>query len=263
MSKLAKKETAALSTEVLESWGTDNIDAQDILIPRVLLMQGLSQHVADDKAQMGDIVLSTTGEKVGGKDKPMQFIPICHSKAWVLSEKVGQKYEFRGTEAITAANADLPLEFQAQGTMWRRDRCLNFYVILPAHVEREKLAIEKAAKGELPDPNDALLPCVLSFRRTSYGTGKELVTHFSKCAHFKLPPAVSTFNLTSEKQSNDQGTFYIFKISSAGKSDPHHIQTAKQWYDIITKSKVKVHEVEKEVVDVAVTPKDDLEEFLA
>jgi len=262
MKAVVKKEPAELSNEVLAAWGTENIDASDILIPRILLMQGLSEYVADDKAQMGDIVLSTTGEKVGGKDKPMSFIPICHSKAWVLSEKVGQKYEFRGTEPLTPSNNELPLEFQTQGIMWRRDRCLNFYVVLPEHIQREKMAIEKASKGELPDPNDALLPCVLSFRRTSYGTGKELVTHFSKCAHFKLPPAVSMFNLTSEKQSNDQGTFYIFKLALGGKSDAHHIQTAKQWYDIISKSKVKVHAEEK-AADAEPAVTHDMKDFIA
>lgn len=243
MSKLAKKETTAVSTELVSSsWGSEGVDAQDILIPKILLMQGLSEYVADGKVQMGDIVLSTNGRKLGGKDKALTFIPICTFKTWVNSEKVGQKYEFRGTEPITPENSDLPLEWQQQGAMWRRDRCLNFYVLLPEDIEREKQAIEKASKGDLPDPDDALLPCVLTFRRTSYGTGKELSTHFSKCAHFKVPPAVSMFNLLSEKVQNDQGTFYVFKLEKAGKTDTHHIQAARQWYEIITKAKVKVDE---------------------
>lgn len=246
MSKaVAKKETTALSTDLISSsWGSEGIDAQDILIPKILLMQGLSEYVADGKVQMGDIVQSTTGRKLGGKDKPLQFIPICTFKTWVNSEKVGQKFEFRGTEPITPENTDLPLEWQQQGSMWRRDRCLNFYVLTPEDIEREKQAIEKAAKGDLPDPDDALLPYVLTFRRTSYGVGKELSTHFSKCAHFKVPPAVSMFNLSSEKVQNDQGTFYVFKLEKAGKTDPHHIQVARQWYDIITKAKVKIDEPE-------------------
>ena len=165
-------------------------------------------------------------------------------KTWVLSEKVGNKYEFRSITPMTAANKDEPLEFMVNGQQWRRDRALNFYVLLPEDIKRELKAMEVAKAGGMPDPDDALIPHVVSFRRTSYPAGKDLATHFKKAEHFNVSPAVKTFYLDSEVQKNDQGIYQVFKVVKARDTTVEELAVAKRWYDTLQKAKVRIDEDE-------------------
>ena len=246
--EIAKKETTAIAKPMENhAWGAEGADAADVLIPKLLLMQGQSEFVSEGKAKAGDIVRSTTGEILGGTAKGVEIIPFLTFKTWILSENTGSKFEYRGVAAYTADNCNDPLEWKDSGRVWRRDRCLNFYVLLPADVQREIDALNNLNKtGEFPDPKDALVPCVLSFRRTSYGAGRVLSDHFVRAASFGRPPCVSKFTLNSKIEKNDQGTYYINTVEAAGMSTETQIQTCKKWYDIISanKNSVKVDESE-------------------
>lgn len=231
----AKQQNAvALPTEAAE-WGLDEaVDTQDILIPKLLVMQGLSKAVADEKAQMGEFIDSLTYEILGSareKDpKPVEFIPLTMFKTWIRYEKIGDdKLDFRGIHPVTPENADWKWEeTDEDGNHFRNDQCLNFYVIL---------------KEKADDPME--MPYLLTFRRTSYKNGKKLATHFAKCQRALqlnkvVPPASNTFKLTAVKTTNDEGTFYVMDIEPGGKTSKEHIQVAKDWVATIKQSNVKV-----------------------
>lgn len=245
---LAKKPVTALKlpTELQGSWGSEGLDNADILIPKVLLMQAMSDLVAQEKAVTGDFVKSTTKEILGGKLKPFEFIPILSFKTWVIEEKVGEKFEFRGVEQASAETDDA-MEWQENGKTFRRNRCLNFYALLPQDIERERKAMQSS---DIPDPDDALLPILISFQRTGYFAGKELITHFAKAAHFGVPPAVSTFRMNSFMEKNDKGTYYVPMIEKAGKTSEENLAACRKWYDILKKARVKIDEVTEEKVTV-------------
>ena len=242
MTKLAKKETTAVALPLENrSWGSENIDASDIVIPKLLLMQGQSKFVAAGKARAGDIVKSTTGEVVGGAQKGVKVIAFMTFKEWDVSEKNGGRFEFRFKESVTPSNVNDSWEFTKDGNDWRRDLCINFYALLPSDIERLQVAMAKLDKtGELPDPADALLPVVLSFRRTSYRAGKDLISHFAKAASFHQPPAVSTFELGSVAETKDKDIFQVFKITPAGKTPAESISLCHTWYNTIKGNGVKV-----------------------
>jgi hypothetical protein len=252
--ELAKKESAEVSTELRKSWGPSGVDDRDILVPKILLMQGLSELVAQGKANQGEIVRSTTGEVLAKKDGAVEVIPIRTFKTWGLSEKIGQKFEYRGIEAMTLENMDAPFEWEQNGTTWRRDRRLNFYVLVPADIEREMEALRKMSVGDLPDPDDCLLPCVLTFQRTGYSVGKELATHFKKAEHFGCPPAVTTFKVGSRIEKNDKGTFHVFTLTKAGKTSTQHLEVCKKWHDTLGKVRVVVDEKEDAAPDDGAPP---------
>lgn len=243
---VAKKEpnAVALPENLQGSWGAEGVDNTDLLVPRILLMQAISEAVAEGKLNQGEIIRSTTNEVLAKKGEGMEFIPLLSFKTWVIMELIGGKYEFRRIEPMTLNNREEPLEWESLGTKWRRDRCLNFYVLLPKDIEREMNALKSLQDGGLPDPDDALIPCVLSFRRTSYGAGKDLATHFKKAEHFRVPPAVTTFKLMSEVQKNDKGTYHIFKLEKAGKTTVSQLEICKQWYDTLQSAKVVIHDPE-------------------
>jgi hypothetical protein len=83
------------STEVVESqvstnlgdWGSADVSASDVIIPKILCMQATSELVAEGKARMGDFVDSITHEVLGSVDSPIKFIPFHMEKVWIVSEK--------------------------------------------------------------------------------------------------------------------------------------------------------------------------------
>lgn len=253
----AKKEPA--STEVAKydptlttGWGgMEGIDPADVLIPKVLIMQPISELVTEAKAQAGSLVRSTTGTFLGGKkgqdDTPMHFIPLFMQKVWVIMERVGQKAEFRKTEAFTAANAGAPWNWTENGAQWERNQALNLFALLPADIEREIAARKKLAEtGELPDAEDALIPVLIQFTRTSFKIGKEVATHFAKSSSFNIPAAASTLSLYTELTKGEKGNYYVFKMGSRSKTPTPHLELAKRWYGIVSKTALKVDTGEAE-----------------
>jgi hypothetical protein len=223
------------------SWGTEGLDAQDILIPKLLCMQGLSKLVADRKAMMGDMINSTTSEVVGNDQKPIEIIPILNFNTWVEYEKIGGKLKFKTITPVTAANRNQPIEEKLpNGIEVRRDYCINFYVLLAR---------------DAADP--AALPYVLCFKRTSLGAGKKLATHLFDCKSRKLPSAVKSFKLEAVKKQNDQGTFYVFDVTPARNTNREEITTAYSWYKRIAAQETKVDNsdlVDPEAGDAGVSP---------
>lgn len=240
---VVKKETAAMTiSDMGGSWGSEGVDNADILIPRILLMQPISERVGEGTSQAGDLIKSTNDETLAAKGKSVEVIPIKTFKTWRIMKMINGKYEFSAIEPFTVANSNAALEWIDGITQYRRDRSINFYVLLPSEIAREVKAFEKIASGELPDPDDCLIPCLLSFTRTSSPAGKDLATHFKKAEHFGIPPAVTTFNLSSEFVKNDKGNFYVFKIEKSRKTTMEELASAKKWWETLQSANVKVHE---------------------
>lgn len=241
------------------SWGSEGVDASDILIPKLLLMQPLSRFVGDERAQAGDIVKSTTGKKV----ENCRMIPLSTFKTWVEEEQIGSKFEYRQTVPMTAANADAPLEWEdaVTKTKWQRSRVLNFFVLLSDDIVREAAARKAFADdGEIPDTDDVLIPHLVCFRRTSYRAGRELVTHFTKAAQMNLPPASKQFDLKVKKEKGDKGTYYVFDLVPAEKTPREYLPIARHWYELVKTNKVKVHDDLDDVVvveEAAAVPADE------
>lgn len=228
--EIVKQETN-LPAELDGAWGSEGISKEDILIPKILLMQAMSQLVTEKEiAEPGDIIVSTTEEVVGGKENPLIFVPLMSFKTWTISELVGAKYEFRDTIPMTPKNAADPLEFEENGVKYRRDKGLNFYVLL-------KKDLEAAAKGE-----GAVMPALLAFRRTSFTAGKKLASGIQMSSMMKKSAASSAYALSSTKRKTDDHTYYVYDVapSKDSKVSIEELAVAKQWYDTLMSSQVKV-----------------------
>lgn len=213
------------------------VSAEDVLIPKLLIMQQMSKLVVDEQAKSGEIIRSTTSEVLGGRGKPVRFIPLICNKVWAIFEMEGKSPKFRGIEPFT--DPTLPWEFTDGAKRMRRDQTLNLYALLPGDVEREEAAIDKMAKtGEL-NPNDALLPVLIQFRRTGFSAGKQVVTHFAKAGNFGKPAAISVLELDSEKIEGEQGTYFVPTVKYGGPTPAAFLRDggpANKWFDIIAKS---------------------------
>lgn len=257
MAKKGETALAPIDPALTGSWSKSyGVDPSDVLIPRVLLMQPISDLVTRGDRRPGDLVRSTTGELLAAAKAPVEIIPLFIQKVWVLLEKVDNKYEFRGTEPFTAQNAQNPWDFEApsrrgKGTVpWRRDAANDLYALIPADIARFEQALAKQEKtGELPDPATALLPVVVRFSRTSFRTGKDVATHFAQADSFHQAPAATTLSLVSEFEEGDKGNYFVFKMGARRKTAQAELVAAKAWFHRVTNNAYKIDE--EEVVDVA------------
>jgi len=215
--------TAALATYD-EAYGTEDIDNEDIIIPKILVMQGMSKRVTEGKAKLGDMVDSLSGEILGDVEKAVDFIPFKTFKTWIIFHDK----EYVETVALTPENKGWAIEEEVDGVQIRRDKVFNAYCLLPEQIEQ----------GEF-------LPFVLSFRRTSYYAGRKLATAFAKLRMFNKPAFCKVFRLVSEKQTKDKHTFFTFDLAQVGDSTEDQMQHCKMWYDIVKGKQVDDSDLKK------------------
>lgn len=264
--ELAKKEETAVATGAPPVFGHEQIDTDDLIIPKLLLMQGQSEFVNDGKAESGDLVKYPSAVKVSEVNRKEKtnagtlFIPLTYTKSWVISEKVGNKYEFRRVEPFTPANSDAEWEFKENGTDWRRDKSIEVYGLLKTDVEHEA---KMKASGDF-DMEKALMPVVVSFRRTSYKSGRKIVTHFAKAKKYNVPAYVNMFKVAAHQETNELGTYYVLDIDEGGKTDKAAFDSCNEWLTVIgsglRSGRVKVAE-ESTAADAGVAADDGEEQF--
>ena len=220
------------------AWGSENIDASQLVIPKILCMQGLSQMVAEGEAQMGDIVDSMTGEQLGcGREKdfqPLNFVPLYSFQEWVVYDKLGgDKLQYVEKVPFGPTNADWKWDTEKQ----KRVLVMNFYVMLERDLE-----------------DRGALPYLLSFRSTSYKAGKKLATFVKKGALSDRPAPAYTYTLTANKTSNDHGTFYVLDVKKAGETDAKFYDPAQKGicFEWFKQLKAGTHKVDDS--DLEVTP---------
>lgn len=223
-----------------QAWGSEGLDLADVKIPKLLLMQPTSELVAAGKANVGEIIRSTTGEVVVPRGQSVRIIPLLSRKTWRIMEKEGEKFEWRRNEPCTEENKNRKFTWTDPETKteWRADRTLGFFCLLPGDIEREVAALE----GATGDLTAALIPVLLEFTRSSYGAGRDLATHFATARMAKKPPASWGLLLGAETKKNDKGTFQIFTITKGEKTPELSLKKAHEWYTIVRGGDVVIDE---------------------
>lgn len=235
MNEVMKKETNVPATGTPAQGG--QVLKSDVVIPKLLLMQGLSDFVADRKAQQGDMVRSTTAEKLGDPETPVKVIPLTIQNLWMTQEEIKGKYEFRGYEPRTPENENAEWEFMANGVRHKRTKVLNLFALLPQDIDAYSKEMKKFKEtGELPDLDKVVLPVVIPFRNTSFKAGKEIVTLFAKAESVarqlgvNVPAYGSMIELGCHQEKNDKGAFFVFDTAPAGKTPAEYKEAAASWY---------------------------------
>lgn len=221
------QESAVANHATLGDWGESQMSGNDIVIPRILCMQGLSQLVIDDKhdAKIGDLVDSMSEEIIGNcNKKPVQFIPFHLEKILIVSKwnESARDYEFDHIEDITPANEHTPYETKVGSDGYKNEQCMNFYVLRP---------------------EDTSMPYVISFKGTSRKSGKVLATqmYIRNAQAGKIPPAY-VMELAGTKESNAKGSFYVLNSKQARESTQEECATAFKWLKTIKAGETKAHE---------------------
>lgn len=229
----------------------------DVIIPKILLMQSMSDFVKDKasdpsgkRIEDGMWVRSTTKEIVGMPDHPLEFIPLLFTNQWMNQELVGKKMEFRGYEPRTAKNESLEWDFTKDGTDWRRTKVLTVFALLPMDVATELAAVARYQKtGEVPDLDATLLPVVIQFKSTGFKTGMVVATHFAKAAGMAQYGAKAhgyKLSLSAVEEKNDLGSFFVPQIGAkTTKATSEEIAQADKWLAVLgSGDQVKIDETD-------------------
>lgn len=221
-----KKET--MKHEVIEAptnavavasdvWGAEP-ESEDILIPKILVMQKLSKFVDDGLAKESDFVSSVDGQVLGTNDKPLQVVIFDTFKTWTLF----RNGEFDGIIPLTQENCELPYESREGGDVITRNKTYNFYC-LPVS--------EEGASD---------IPYVLSLSRSSSLAARKLLTLFARIRRMGKPSATKVVKLVTKKEKNDKGSWYSVDFEVVRDSTAEEVQNAKSWWEQIRAKSVNI-----------------------
>jgi hypothetical protein len=253
----APRQMAALTQQALvEDWGVPTTASNDIVIPKILPMQGQSVLVQDARAQIGEFRNSVDGALIGSIAAPFECIPFYLDKVWDIMKWNEDDEQFKWDRTIPLAenplvkeyNDNLKWEDEEDGVKIKRIRRMNFYVLLPKEIK-----------------DGSALPYVLSFKSTSLKQGQVLFTQMYK-RNFKagLPPAAFAVNIGGTKQKNDKGSFIVPNVAVGRASTPEELSECLAWLKMVRKGAVKVDEsdiIKEAATSVATEDLSDVTEF--
>ncbi len=238
--EMVKRETTALSNEVLSEWGAPTVSTQDIIIPKILTMQGLSIAVAEGRAQMGEFRDSLNNAKIGDITAPFECIPFYLEKCWDVQEEQPTG-EFKWVRTIPVVespshkdyNDNWNWEDTVNGVKVKRIRRFNFYVLLPSEIE-----------------NNSSIPYVFSFKSSSLKEGKKLYTQmYMRNVRAGVPPAAHHVLIGGIRQKNDKGIFIVPTFSVGIKSTERELTECLSWIKMIKGGKTRMDE--SDVIDTS------------
>jgi hypothetical protein len=212
---IALKEATPLATQsVLEKMG---ISMNDIIIPRLMLMQNTSEAVGAGSAKLGDIVSSLTEEVLGGIDKPVSFIPISTFKTWMVYDISGASPKFVRSEPSTKANEGRPWEAMENGLPHRYNHVINCLALL-----RKDCATEEA------------FPVLISFKRTSFTAGRAFLTQLLKQQLLRRENWAKAYWLNTAKTKNETNYYAVLNVTPDSATTIAEQEMALMWAGMLS-----------------------------
>lgn len=236
--ELTKPETMhqralAMQTQANEMAGTMKelgIEASDLVIPRLMLMQNTSEFVGDGLAKLGDIINSQTSEVLGGLDSPVEIIPLRLSKTLRVYDQTQNPPKFIRSETLTAENAKRPYEEDENGVRVRNYQTFNFFALLKKEIDA----------GEA-------FPVVVSFKSTSLTAGRQIATHIFKMAALGKLPYSQSILLTVSKEKKGTNTWATFGTAKGNLMGDVEKAESEKWLSILASVTHRVDDQESEI----------------
>jgi hypothetical protein len=206
----------------------ENIDNDDIIIPKIHLAQALTPEAQgkDSTVEVGSYMNSVDKTALGDE---MDIIVIGKVKLWQFYYEVKEgkktKKEYLGTIPWTTDNKDLkdmvylPKELEQRAEdkgvkveqLLKPDRILRFSV----------LKLDEVMGG-------FAFPYFVDFKRSSYPAGQQLESIFAKMRSVNLPSYAKVFSLGS-KFVQDEYDYYVKSVSLGRNIDKKELQAVEHW----------------------------------
>jgi hypothetical protein len=176
---------------VVKNWG-QKFNAANIIMPKIILQQKMSELVEDGKAKPGDLVDNLTDEVLAPVGKPLEIIPFRTETVWM--EK--HNGEFAGVKPYDGQ--ELPFDEEKDGVTIVRDKVMNAFVLIPGITD---------------------VPYIIPFRRTSYKAGRKIETRLYRNVLGGLNPCAFAMNLTAKKVDGKKGTYFVVDAATGRKAN--------------------------------------------
>jgi hypothetical protein len=206
-------------------------NSNDILIPRIMLMQNTSEYVGDEKFKLGDIIDSISQERLGGVGDALEVIPIHIFKTWRVY-RVDGEFKARGGKLIkvlpvTAENEKLPWEgtekLDDKDVPVRRDLSYNAFVILKKDLD-----------------SGSTFPLNIIFKRSGANAGKQLVSLIYRLGMMGTPIYGKSVLLNVGKQKKETNTYAVFEVKTGNLVSNDYFPTCQKWQSIVKTANVRV-----------------------
>lgn len=231
---LEKKQPAGVLARISgeKPAGLEEVDLkEDVIMPRVAILQGLSQLVIDKRGGMGDLANSVTKEVYGAS---IDFIPLFLFKTRVMFE-VGKGLVVMSRDGITVSQASE--EYQE----YIGQQCLDLDLCQWQGGEPPRLSLvynfPSVIIGRIKE-----FPISVSLMRTSAKAGKNLISMAMMGGEDIF---ARKYKLSTELQKNEMGTFAVANIELLGRCTDEEYAIAKNWYSMLRGKAVEV-EMEEE-----------------
>lgn len=225
--EITKAQGGSLMQAEKEQRGFESgVDQQDLIIPRAKLIQALSPEMQEglEGIKIGTIINSLTKEVL-----PEVFIPIFSFKNYI-------RFNPRSKD-----DPNFDADFELGAIIWRSSDPSD-----PLVLEQTKFG----PNGEKPVATTFLnffsffpgvtMPVIVSFSKTSYRTGKQLLSLGKFCGGDMFS---RKYRLTSQMETNI-GTYAVLRVASIGEAAPEEFAVCERlWNDFAAKAKdIQVHE---------------------
>lgn len=239
--------------------GNEGLYANDLLIPKLWLMQGSSDWVKarDKDHRAGDWANSLTEEILGGPEDSIKFVVISMTKNWQFfwlvpnGDKIDKEFDGKMSGPVTMENRNAEYIGTIDGRNFKRRQVLRFTVLLERDIN--------AGNAQ---------PYVIDFAASSKPGGRALYTtvkDFSKKPHsingkkLILPSAAAAFELVTSEKDFDGNSVWIKNINFLGYSNAQAVELARQTYkEIDSNDAIEYHEDYEEMDVIEVKGSDDV-----
>lgn len=225
-----KQETELMELGSVDEFGVEEQSADDIVMPKLLVMQPGSQLVTEGTARFGEFRNSLTGDLLGSIAEPLEVMPIKILKTWIVSKKLDGMWKFYAIEGFANASETRPYEHMVDGVPTKNEMCYNLYCLV----------------GDNP------LPYVIALKGMSRRAGQEAYTHLYTTNQRlrKVLPFTDKLIISGKKTQNDKGTFVTLSIKAGTEATFEDKKEAANWCKVLNTTDVQVDTSDSPKVEV-------------
>lgn len=229
---VVEQETQVVETFVAPEFEGQAIDMNDVAFPKLIAMQPISEGVVDGIYSAGDIINSITGEVVGGVKKELEVYPLRYRKYYKVEKGTSGEKEWVRAEPITSKeDMDKDWDFEENGILMTRRPVLEVFLHAPSVSE---------------------LPFLWRIQGMSYkNMNKTFITMaFALPQAQKKAPFIRSLMIRTEKESNEKGSYFVYKFKLGKMTDASTYALCNQWYETTKSAKIEQDQEAQDVQDV-------------
>lgn len=232
---VAKKEETQMQVYTGTAWGAGTkVEAEEIVIPKLLMLQANAEMVVkkNSKFKGGDVVHSVDETLIRSQPDsktPIELIIFDSFRTRAIYTQDGDQMKYVKSEPWKPEFRDraaYPFEgMKVEGvlTKWRETK--HFMGLTPQSIEEGRI-----------------FPFVVSMKGLSMKTSNKLSTIFANLASFNAPSAAIVIELFIDQETNDKGTFWVWRVAKGRYASEKEVTACKKWYETMATRNVVIDE---------------------